>query len=65
METILTYNVKVTHNIKISYIKQQININIKEINIIKKYKKIYAMSEKSCPKSVPGLTNMPKKIPNK
>ena len=47
IETILTYNVKVTHNIKISYIKNN--------NLI-----IRTLSEKSCPKSVPGLTNMPK-----
>ena len=63
METILTYNVKVTHNTKVSYIKQQ--INNKEISNIKKCKKIYAMSERSCPKSVLGQTNMPKKIPNR
>ena len=31
------------------------------MNNVKKYKKIYALSEKSYPKSVPGLKNMPKK----
>ena len=57
IETTLIYNIKVTRNVKINYIKQQ--INNKEINNIKNTKKIYAMSKKS-PKSVPGLTNMPK-----
>ena len=38
METILTYNVKVTHNTKISYIKLQINNEeISNIKNIKKY----------------------------
>ena len=46
METILTYNVKATRNVNISYIK----IN-KEINNIK--------IQKYCRKFVPGLTNMP------
>ena len=37
METILTYNVKVTHNIKISYIKYQIdNKEISNIKLIQK-----------------------------
>ena len=30
----------------------------------KKYKRISSMSEKSCPKSVPGLTNIPKNTKN-
>ena len=58
METILAYNIKVARNVKISYIKQQ--TNNEEINNIKNTKNIYAMSKKSCPQSVVGLTNMPK-----
>ena len=55
METILAYNIKVARNVKISYIKQQTNNEN-----IKNTKNIYAMSKKSCPQSVVGLTNMPK-----